>query len=203
MFPPCARACAAMLAGWRLHRREQPLRDLARRRLSERSAPARSELGGVPRKRCGAGCPVAQRRGRGQLGACSWPIFLHEQEGRSPAGASPGAAGPASESKRSTASKNRAHTQHPIMVLSHFLHLPPRPSSLPSPSPGPRRRQPYGQPLSNAGRSCRSAGRPSGAQRPRPSAPAGSGCRLRGARQTARARAPCPAAVRGCRRSGP
>jgi hypothetical protein len=51
---------------------------------------ARSEFCGTPRKRPDPGLPRSSSVGVADLGACSLPPFLHEQERRSPAGASPG-----------------------------------------------------------------------------------------------------------------
>ena len=51
---------------------------------------ARSEFCGTPRKRPDPGLPRSSSVGVADLGACSLPPFLHEQERRSPAGARPG-----------------------------------------------------------------------------------------------------------------
>ena len=51
---------------------------------------ARSEFCGTPRKRPDPGLPRSASVGVADLGAWSLPPFLHEQERRSPAGASPG-----------------------------------------------------------------------------------------------------------------
>ena len=51
---------------------------------------ARSEFCGTPRKRPNPGLPRSSSVGVADLGACSLPPFLHEQERRSPAGARPG-----------------------------------------------------------------------------------------------------------------
>ena len=67
------------------------LRCLTRRSCPSGAPKARSEFCGAPRKRPDAGCPVAQRRGRGQQGRASFAFFsCTSKKRRSPAGARPG-----------------------------------------------------------------------------------------------------------------
>ena len=66
MSSPFGRACVGAFAGW--HERQLMLRQLTRRGCLNGAANPRREFGGAPRKRPGAGCPVAKRRGRRQQG---------------------------------------------------------------------------------------------------------------------------------------
>ena len=65
---PSGCAWVGVLAGWRLHRRMQPLRELTGRSCLNEAAQQRSEFCGPPRQRPDPGCPVAKRRGRSQQG---------------------------------------------------------------------------------------------------------------------------------------
>jgi hypothetical protein len=66
------------------------LRQLTCRGCSNGALKARREFCGRPCVLGDAGCPSAIASGSGIAGAHSSPTFLCEQEGRSPAGASPG-----------------------------------------------------------------------------------------------------------------
>jgi hypothetical protein len=66
------------------------LRQLTCRGCSSGALQAQSEFRGRPCVLCDAGCPGAIAPGSGIAGAHSWPTLLCEQQGRSPAGASPG-----------------------------------------------------------------------------------------------------------------
>ena len=62
-------------------------------RLSERSAPARSELRGAPRKRTDAGLPLRSAKGSQTVGRVSLPPFLsRDKKGGRPPGRDPASA---------------------------------------------------------------------------------------------------------------
>ena len=87
---------------------------------------ARSEFCGTPRKRPDPGLPRSSSVGVADLGACSLPPFLHEQERRSPAGARPG--------QRHQQCKE-PQEQSPC-VVSPAVFRPCRPLTPPSPQRG-------------------------------------------------------------------
>ncbi len=66
------------------------LRNLTGRVCLNGAAQQRSELCGPPRKRHATGLPLRVSEGVADVGSCSLLPFLHEQERKSPAGASPG-----------------------------------------------------------------------------------------------------------------
>ena len=72
---PSGCAWGGVLAGWRLHRRMQPLRDLTGRGCLNGALSARSEFCGPTRQRPDPGRPAAKRRGRRQQGRLSLGYF--------------------------------------------------------------------------------------------------------------------------------
>ena len=88
---PCGCACGAGLAGWRLHRRMQPLRRLTRRGCLNEAAQQRSEFCGAPRKPRDAGLPRSAAKGSQTWGRLSLvPFFGETKKGTAPPGAHPG-----------------------------------------------------------------------------------------------------------------
>ena len=92
--PPSGCAWVGVLAGWRLHRRMQPLRELTGRSCLNEAAQQRSEFCGPPRQRPDPGCPAAQRRGRSQQGRLSFESFslAKQRKGLRPPGRDPASA---------------------------------------------------------------------------------------------------------------
>jgi len=87
-------------------------------RLSERSAPARSEFCGAPRKRCGAGLPRSEAQGSQTWGSLSLvPFFGESKKGTAPPGAHPGQrahAAPTQNQTSATYSNAAAPHPHPL-----------------------------------------------------------------------------------------
>ena len=91
-------------------------------RLSERSAPARSEFCGAPRKRCGAGLPRSEAQGSQTWGSLSLvPFFGESKKGTAPPGAHPG---------------QRAHAEPATKQTTSTIQTPESPSPQPSPQRG-------------------------------------------------------------------
>ena len=89
-YSPSIHACGAQHAGPHGCRRTAMLRRLTCRSCSSGALKAQSEFCGRPCVLGDAGRPSATALGSGIAGAHSWPTLLCEQQGRSPAGASPG-----------------------------------------------------------------------------------------------------------------
>ena len=168
---------------------------------------ARSEFCRKQQEVDGAGCPVAQRRGRGQQGLCSLLTFLgaafrHKQESESAGGPRPALCPSIGHVvKRKNSSQISLSPRQRCQQLSKKKgmwhrrnHMPHHPQTQAHKAPSA---------INIRGRSCRNACLQPDARRPPPSAPADSGCRSRASSRSSPARAPCPAAARGCRRSGP
>ena len=126
---PSVCAWGGVLAGWRLHRRMQTLRDLTGRSCLSGAAQQQSEFCGPPRQYPDPGCPAAQRRGRRQQGRLSFGYFslASPKKSISAAGPRPGLPPsthhhdhPAAKTTNSIAS-NAHHTS----ATSH----PPQPNS--------------------------------------------------------------------------
>ena len=113
---PSGCAWVGVLAGWRLHRRMQPLRDLTGRSCPNEAAQQRSEFCGPPRQRPDPGCPAAKRRGRSQQGRLSFESFslAKQRKGLRPPGRDPASAfsqaHPASKKIAASASSTCATT---------------------------------------------------------------------------------------------
>ena len=113
---PSGCAWVGVLAGWRLHRRMQPLRELTGRSCLNEAAQQRSEFCGPPRQRPDPGCPVAERRGRSQQGRLSFESFslAKQRKGLRPPGRDPASAfsqaHPASKKIAASASSTCATT---------------------------------------------------------------------------------------------
>ncbi len=90
--PPSGCAWGGVLAGWRLHRRMQSLRDLTGRGCLNGAAQQQSEFCGPPRQRPDPSCPVATAKGSQPVGSpFFWVLFFGEaKKSASAAGPRPG-----------------------------------------------------------------------------------------------------------------
>ncbi len=88
---PCGCACGGVVVGWHA-RRSAHASSTDSPWLFERSAPARSEFHGAPRKRTGAGLPLRNAKGSQTEGRLSFGYFslAKQRTSTSPAGARPG-----------------------------------------------------------------------------------------------------------------
>ncbi len=89
-LPPCGCACGMRVAGWRLHRRMQPLRDLTGRGCLNGAAQQQSEFCGPPRRRRDAGLPLRNAKGSQTRGRFLCLLSCARKKVGRPPGRNPG-----------------------------------------------------------------------------------------------------------------